>query len=123
MTYSSPPGVTITVTASASVPTESAVITPNLACPENNNTVYTATNGGKFAIICNENFPFNDLEKLNNTSSLNQCIEHCAYFNRLKPSIPCVGVVLTVFESLCWIKSAIGSGLDTNDSWSAMLVQ
>ena len=120
-TYSSLSSVTLTVTKSASIlPTESAVTAPSLSCPDDNNTVYTATNGGKFTVLCDENFPNNDLETIYATSTLNECIEHCAYFNRLDPPIPCTGVVLSFLDSYCWIKSVLGPKSTANDSWSAM---
>ena len=103
----------------STLPTQSPVTAPTLECPDDNNAIYTAANGGRFTVICDENFPFNDLQMFNDTSTLNDCIEHCAYFNRLNPSIPCVGVVLAPFASDCWIKGYIGPGSSSNISWSA----
>jgi hypothetical protein len=107
--YSLPSSVNVTVTATAPTATQFPVTAPKLSCPQNNNTVYAAANGGKFVVTCNADAPNNDLAYFNNTSNLNDCIEHCAYYNRQGPSVPCVAAVLAPYVGDCWIKSLVGS--------------
>jgi hypothetical protein len=117
---STPSAVTVTVTASTStLPTQSPVTAAQLTCPDDNNTTYTAANGGQFTIVCDENFPNSDLQMIDNTLNLDDCIENCAYFNRLKPSVPCVGVVFTPSASYCWLKSYLGASSAGSDAWAA----
>jgi len=71
-----------------------------------------------------EVFLTNDLQIFNGTLTLNDCIEQCAYFNRLNPSVACAGVDWVVYAKLCFVKSLIvGPGNDDSNAWNARLEQ
>jgi hypothetical protein len=129
MIYSPPSSVVVEATTTVSVPalpTQSKSTAPELKCPDNNNTRYTAVNGGQqFNVVCDIDYPRNDLEHFNSTvtPNMDECIEHCAYYNKLNsPTSPCVGAVFKPFEGNCWIKRYIGPGNTLNSFITATLV-
>lgn len=122
--------VSITLSADLSTITPTPTTLPSPSCPAANGSTYVATykpqetpdplgkweissSSLSFEIFCNTNFcqkgTVLDIQMIENITSLNDCLDQCAFYNfRVPkynfPALGCTGTAWIWTELICWLK-------------------